>query len=73
MRENTQMCPKVELFTYCSMNKQYVEELENKKGLLDKCGLYSYMVLLFTGRDRDYVSTVQRTEAIKVKKEFLGF
>ena len=28
----------VELYTYCSMNKQYVEGLQNEIGLPVKCG-----------------------------------
>ena len=30
-RKNTQTCPKVELYTYYSMDKQYVEGVQNEK------------------------------------------
>ena len=38
LTEHTQMCVMVELYTYCSMNKQYVEGIQNeKKAYLDGC------------------------------------
>ena len=30
-RKNTQMCPIVELYAYCFMNKQYMKGVENGK------------------------------------------
>ena len=33
-RKNTQMCPIIELYTYCFMNKKYVERIKWKKAYL---------------------------------------
>ena len=30
-RKNAQTCPKIKLYTYCFMNKQYVEGVQNRK------------------------------------------
>ena len=35
-RKNTQICHLVELYTYCSMNKQYKQELPKEKSLISK-------------------------------------
>ena len=45
------------------MNKQYVEEVKNNKGFLDKCRYINVALLLFPISDSDKVYTVQETEA----------
>ena len=48
------MFQQLELYTYSSMNKQYVKGVQNfKKWLLDKVIEDSYMVLLFPNWGRD--------------------
>ena len=61
------MSQQLELCLCFSMNMQLVKRLQNRKRLRKRVDV----VLLFPGRARDNISTVQRTKAKRVGMNFL--
>ena len=71
--KNTQTCPTVESYTYCSMNKQYMEESQNdKKAYLMSVGnivLWLYRSLV--GSETTFLFFKEQKQ-IEVEEMFLG-
>ena len=57
-RKNTQTCPMIELYWYCSMIKCYMEEIQNLKKFT--VGNIAIVALPFHGRIRDNIFVGQK-------------